>query len=176
MSEKIVTSVGIDSTRVDLASLNILLFDTDRISASVTKLALQQSDDLNFIFCDNQETACQHHQHRPFNIALVDFTPTRFSPSAHLVRELRDPFKFERTPRIVALLSAANKQILKAVIKAGVDTAWVKPLSPDVIQKKLISLLRAEIPYVTIDDYRGPDRRRVPADIHYDGEERRQDE
>lgn len=176
MSEKIMTSVGIDSARINLASLNILLFDTDRISASVTKLALQQSDNLNFIFCDNQETACQYHKDRPFNIALVDFTPTRFSPSAHLIRELRNPYKFEQSPRIAALLSTANKQVLKAVIKAGVDTAWVKPLSPGAIQKKMISLLRAEIPYVTIDNYCGPDRRRVPTDIDYDGEERRQDD
>lgn len=70
-------------------------------------------------------------------------------------------------------MGTANKPMLKAVIKAGVDTAWVKPLSPQMIQKKLISLLNTDISYVTVDDYRGPDRRRVPSDIGYDGEERR---
>lgn len=63
--------------------------------------------------------------------------------------------------------------MLKAVIKTGVDTALVKPLSPQMIQTKLRNLLNAEIPYVTVNDYFGPDRRRVPGDIGYFGEERR---
>lgn len=91
------TSVKSARTRLskpDLKSLRILLFDTDRTNASITKLALQQTDDLTFQHFTNADPACQHHGEIPFNVVLADFTQSSFNDAAQLVRTLRNPAHF----------------------------------------------------------------------------------
>lgn len=174
MESKSKLSTGLDPSAISLGNLQVMLFDSDRTSAGVTKLALQQTNQINFKYFTEQKSALMHHQDQPFDVALVDFTPATTNTASSLITSLRDPTRFSKSVRVVALLGTPSKPMLQAVIKAGADTAWVKPLSPRGILQKLKTLLKADIDYVVLDEYVGPDRRRVPGDLGYMGEERRQ--
>ena len=95
-------------------------------------------------------------------------------PRKELEKRLRKAAKESAFPtRIVALIGQATKEALQVSIKAGADTAMAKPLIPNALTKKLKAVMAAEIPYLETDNYKGPDRRRIPMEDEYSGDERR---
>lgn len=160
-----------------LSELKILLFDTDRNSASVTKMALQQSGTNGCSYSMELKAAVDILKVNRFDIIMADFTGESVDAATRFVRQTRHLNTVDTNPpKIVALMDKGTPKILKQAVKAGVDSAWVKPLSPHMIRSKIRQLLNAPLPYIEANNYYGPDRRRVPLQEHFDGDDRRQDE
>lgn len=158
---------------MSLGETSIFLFDPDSASASVTKLALQQAGARNVNFKMSQEDALDIVMKRPPELLLVDLTDDEVA-GADLIMQLRKAAKENAFPtRIVALIGQATREALQVAIKAGADTAIAKPLVPGALIKKLKGILSAEIPYLETASYKGPDRRRIPTEDEYAGDERR---
>jgi DNA-binding response OmpR family regulator len=60
---------------------------------------------------------------------------------------------------IVTLLSSNDMAAVGGTINAGSDDVVVKPLSVDIINSRIIALLKRTVQYVVTQDYIGPNRR-----------------
>ena len=157
-----------------LENLQIMLFDPDRNSASVTKLAMQQAGISLGKYAKNKEGALEAHEASPFQIILVEMTDEYQDAGTEVIQALRElPKESNPPPKIVTLLGQGTEEALRTSIAVGADSAWVKPLSATVLRKKLENLIAAKVPYYEADHYYGPDRRRVPDVKEFDGDDRR---
>ena len=93
--------------------------------------------------------------------------------SLDLVRWLRDA-AVTPCPGIPVILMAVvtSDDALRQGIRAGVDYFLAKPLSPQVLQTRIETLLAKPLKLTNTRKYVGPDRRRMPREA-YDGPERR---
>ncbi|RED47738.1 response regulator [Aestuariispira insulae] len=159
-----------------LDNVQIMLFDPDRNSASVTKLAMQQAGINLAKHAKEEAEALESHEASPFQIILVEMTDEFCELGAAFIRALRSlPKEQEPPPKVATLLGHGTEEALRTSIAVGADSAWVKPLSAIKLRKQLEHLLAATVPYYQAEEYFGPDRRRVPDDHEYDGTERRTD-
>ena len=120
------------------------------------------------------DDALEVHKSSPVDIILVDLTGESEEESTEFIHTIRAIPKSEcDPPKIICLLGQGTEEALRLSISMGADSAWVKPISPKALRKQLEHVLRSKIPYYEVEGYVGPDRRRVPDEAEYDGQEKR---
>ena len=93
-----------------------------------------------------------------------------------LLAYLRNPAK---TPRqglpMICLLAESSPERVRRLVKAGVDHVMIKPISANGLRDLAQTLCDHPMPQVSVPQYIGPDRRRLPTDS-YSGPSRREGE
>jgi DNA-binding response OmpR family regulator len=73
---------------------------------------------------------------------------------------------------IIMVTAFSERSNVEAAISAGIDEFLVKPVSPQMLFKRIVWLIENPRPYLRFGSYFGPDRRRQESP-NFGGEERR---
>ncbi|MDX1737217.1 MAG: response regulator [Alphaproteobacteria bacterium] len=155
-----------------IINVSSMFFDPNRDSAAIGRAALQSAGVLNSQYQLHLDAAMEYAKASPPELVFVDLSPDTEVEGLKLIRFIRAE-KTDKPPRIMAFLGKGTRDALITAIKGGADTVVVKPLAPDSLHKKIKQLLQAPQNYITATKYYGPDRRRVPSEDEYGGDERR---
>lgn len=158
-----------------LRSIEVLVIDDDSRSMELVVTALMS--------CGVNKTTralspIETHRHlasRPFDAILVD-CDLRGEDAFALARQIRSAQDRPNASSPIVMLSHTTP--LSRVLMArdvGANFTLAKPVSPQVLQERLLWIARCERRFVDMDSYRGPDRR-VRSGPLPDGVEERREE
>ncbi len=111
----------------------------------------------------------------PASVLVADTSTSDFETKA-LLRDLRDPVNSPRKGlAVICLLGESSPERVRGLVKAGVDHVMIKPISATALHDLAQHLRDNPMQQISVAQYNGPDRRRLPDDS-YTGAKRRGDE
>lgn len=113
------------------------------------------------------EQALQYMEEERFDVVFCD---EKIDVIAFLKRLRRDVRTLDVTVPVILILAGANRQQIQTIRDAGVNDVIVKPVSPKTVEQKLQSLILTPKPFVAVESFVGPDRRRNRDDRRQFGE------
>ena len=161
---------------MDFEQMDVYLFDSDSHTASVTRQAFAQAgvSSPNLILDRKKLIDILHHSR--CDLLALDCEHSE-GQRQQIIRDLRSGnCEINDRMRIVALTSQPTRELINEVIHAGADGVLVKPLVPAKIHHLIEQLTVNGPDYVVTPDYVGPNRRRLPDQEAFEGEERRHEE
>ena len=160
----------------ELMDLQLAVFDLGAHTIGLTKKALANTGFRHIKLFREPDTLLEQCRNERIDLIIIDDTHET-EQALSVIRRLRDPAEgMVRNSRIVALLAERSEKSLGKAISSGVDNVLVKPLIPDKIRASLLQVMRDESPYMELDGYTGPDRRRRISQLDYAGPDRRAEE
>jgi two-component system chemotaxis response regulator CheY len=144
-----------------IGSLSILILDDSAQMRAITASVLEGVGICRIHEAADAETALQILREEEVDVAIVDYkmAPMNGTEFVRLVRtspDSRDPFL-----PIIMLTGHADKRRIDEARDAGVTEFLVKPVTANSLITRLQSLILKPRPFVKLDGYFGPDRRRV---------------
>ncbi|MEZ5937122.1 MAG: response regulator [Hyphomonadaceae bacterium] len=155
-----------------LRNINVLLVDDHAFMRSIWRAILIGLGVTRVREAADAADAFQLMQDAEFDLVIVDYHLADLNGGefTRLVRQSTQP-----TVRFVPLLACTadtRPSILRELINAGVDEILSKPISSQVVWRKLHTIVENRRPFLSIPGYAGPDRRRQNR-INYRGPMRR---
>lgn len=154
---------------MDLRRLRILLVEDNPEMREIVRTLLASWGATQLATATSVESALELLAREAFDLAIVD-QRLGDGDGLDLVRRLR------RSPTpflpLLMLTSNASRTNVAAARDSGVNEFLAKPFSAKSLYLRLARLIYEPSPFVTCQDYVGPDRRRR-ADPDYKGPERR---
>lgn len=149
------------------AELNLLLFDLDRAYQTILGPQLKNLG-IGEVFGVSELDGAVH----AFKLHRIDVVVVEFYPP--FIRHLRNR-EHSENPKIpiVVLSEVNNKDEIFEARDIGVNEFVSKPTSPDVLMTHILSAATDERPFIEMDNFFGPDRRRHHDTWSYKGPERR---
>ena len=158
-----------------LRSVEVLVIDDDHRSMELVVAALM-SCGINK--ATRALTPAETHRHlgaRPFDVILME-CDLRGEDAFALARQIRSTQDRPNASAPIVMLSQTTQ--LSRVLMArdvGANFTLAKPVSPQVLQERLLWIARCERRWVDMESYRGPDRRVRSGPLPDGVEERRED-
>ena len=158
-----------------LRSVEVLVIDDDHRSMELVVAALM-SCGINK--ATRALTPAETHRHlgaRPFDVILME-CDLRGEDAFALARQIRSAQDRPNASAPIVMLSQTTQ--LSRVLMArdvGANFTLAKPVSPQVLQERLLWIARCERRWVDMESYRGPDRRVRSGPLPGGVEERRED-
>jgi CheY-like chemotaxis protein len=111
------------------------------------------------------EEALEFHRRRSIDLVIIDCSSPEQN-TAVITRRFRREFKDEkaRVP-ILAVAGHASELQIARLRDAGASFVIAKPISPDVMLKRILWLATDKRDFISTDTYLGPDRRVTSADL-----------
>ncbi|HYC69164.1 response regulator [Brevundimonas sp.] len=153
-----------------LAALSILIVDDSPQMRAITASVLEGVGVRNILEAGDAASGLGVLRSEPVDVVVVDYkmAPLNGTEFVRLVRnspDSRDPF----VP-IIMLTGHADRRRIYEARDAGVSEFLVKPVTAKALIGRLEMLILKPRPFVKLDGYFGPDRRRINRP---DGAERR---
>lgn len=156
----------------DLSQLRVLVVDDNRHFVAIIRTVLRAFGVRQIFESTDAVQALEMLKQSEVDIALVDLKLGDIDglELTRLIRSAPD----SQNPRmpIIMMTAFSERSNVEAAIGAGVDEFLVKPVSPQVLYKRIVWLIDNPRPYLRFGSYFGPDRRRQ-AKPNFSGPERR---
>ena len=111
----------------------------------------------------------------PADVLVADTSTSDYETMA-LLQRLRSPTASPRKGlAVICLLAESSPERIRGLVKAGVDHVMIKPISATALSDLAQHLAENPMTQITVPQYIGPDRRRLPDDA-YTGPQRRSSE
>jgi CheY-like chemotaxis protein len=156
----------------DLSNLRVLVVDDNRHFIAIIRTVLRAFGVRRIFDCTDAVQALELLKQTEIDIALIDLKIGDIDglELARLIRSAPD----SQNPRmpIIMVTAFSERSNVEAAISAGIDEFLVKPVSPQMLFKRIVWLIEHPRPYLRFGSYFGPDRRRQESP-NFGGEERR---
>ena len=155
--------------------IEVLVVDDDPRSMDLVVEALASCGVTKTVRALSPLEAHRHLGARPFDAILME-CDLRGEDAFALARQIRSGHGTPNSAAAIVMLSTDTP--MSRVLMArdvGANFTLTKPVSPMVLQKRLLWIARRERGFVDMDSYRGPDRRVRSGALPQGIEERRQD-
>lgn len=139
---------------------NVLLVEDNPFEIKLLLGVLQAFEFRKIIAHDNVDDAIAELSHSTVDCVLLDWMlPGK--PGIELVRFVRRSEQ-DFSPDLPIVLCTGYTEMAKITLArdAGVDEIVAKPFSVDGLYQRLYSAIFKQRPFVAVDEYSGPDRRR----------------
>lgn len=155
-----------------LEELRVLLVDDNPDMRALVKSLIHAMGIKTIIECGDGTEALQELKIQKYDLIITDWVmePINGIEFVKLIRTAPD----SPCPRANIIMLTGNtelEQVLEAR-DAGITEFLAKPISPEKLYTRIISVLRNPRPHVKAEEYQGPDRRRRSQD-ELDRDERR---
>jgi len=158
----------------DLSQLRILVVDDNRHFIAIIRTVLRAFGVRRIFDCTDAVQALELLKQTEIDLALIDLKIGDIDglELSRLIRSAPD----SQNPRmpIIMITAFSERSNVEAAISAGVDEFLVKPVSPQILFKRIVWLIEHPRPYLRFGSYFGPDRRRQDSS-KFSGKERRGD-
>lgn len=145
--------------RGDLTTLNIYIADEQLEMRRLIRTALAGLKDVEYSEFKEFDSLKNDLEFSWPDLVLVDVDLSG-GDVCELVRSIRyNEFGMNPFVPIVALTWATNRNSIRRIIDAGVDSVLIKPLSASAVVKYIDKLSRSRKSFVVTSSYIGPDRR-----------------
>jgi DNA-binding response OmpR family regulator len=114
--------------------------------------------------CSTSARALEILVDRIFDLIVLD-ADMQDPDSTGIIRLLRerkvgkDPFA-----SVILIADPPNSDRARKLINAGADAILIRPISVEILQKKIVQLIETRHPFVVTHEYIGPERRTEPRD------------
>ncbi|WP_053006156.1 response regulator [Kiloniella spongiae] len=148
------------TTACDLKNIEFLIVDDNPIMQRIVKTILRAFDINNPRVASSAEEAIQALRAMPADIAIIDLDMAPVDGN-ELIRQLRTE-ESSPTPyiQIIVLTALAEKTDVTTARDKGMNEFILKPLSPMMLYKAIERIIKQPRPFVRIESYVGPCRRR----------------
>ncbi|WP_157845873.1 response regulator [Kiloniella litopenaei] len=157
----------------DLKNVEFLIVNDNPVMQRIVKTILRAFDVNAPRVASSAEEAIQALRNMPSDIAIIDLDMEPVDGN-QLIQQLRTE---ENSPapfiQIIALTAYAEKELVTTSRDKGMNEFLLKPLSPMMLYKAIERIIKRPRPFVRIDNYVGPCRRRRHDDPK---EDQREDE
>ena len=159
---------------LDLSGLRALVMDDNRHFLAIIRTMLRAFGMRQVYDCVDAAEAFELLGHTEIDFALIDMKLTdidglEFTNLIRLASDSQNP----RMP-IIMVTAYSERTLVERALGAGIDEFLVKPVSPNMVYRRICSVIQQPRPYVRVGGYFGPDRRRRD-DERFVGPEQRQD-
>jgi len=158
-----------------LEELRVLLVDDNADMRSLVKSLIHAMGIKKVVECSDGGEALQELKIKKYDLIITDWVMEPID-GLEFVRLLRTaPDSPCPKANVIMLTSNTEYEQVLTARDAGITEFLAKPISPEKLYTRIISVLKFPRPFVERKGYTGPDRRRIfPGG--YDREERRQEE
>jgi two-component system chemotaxis response regulator CheY len=156
-----------------LAALHILLVDDNANMREITGAILRSAGARSIHEADDGAKAMSILRERPIDMAIVDFQMAGLN-GEDFTRQVRtEPDSPNPFLPIIMLSGHGQKRRVALARDAGVTEFVVKPLTARTLLERIEAVIYRPRPFISVEAYFGPCRRRTPAGIDYSGPRRR---
>jgi len=144
-----------------LGALSVLVVDDSPHMRAITAAVLDGVGIRNVREAGNAEDALDVLRTHKVDLAIVDYKMAPLN-GAEFVRLVRNsPDSLDPFLPIIMLTGHADRRRIYEARDAGVTEFLAKPIAPKALVTRLQSLILKPRPFVKLESYFGPDRRRV---------------
>lgn len=159
--------------RSDFETLSLLVVDDEPLMRKLIKSMLNSLGVKKIVLAASGEEALSALRSNPIDIVTCDYDMQPMN-GTELVRRLRcDHSHPARKVPIVMVTANAQREVVIDARDSGANEYITKPLSANALKSRLVRALVYEQPFIDIQKYAGPDRRRSRAGVDYTGPKRR---
>lgn len=163
------------STRYDFSRLSVLVVDDNANMKSLADGILKRSGVGKVEAVESAEDAEAAMRSAVFDILLIDWMLPKKS-GYDLVKEIRQAQAGKhRTASIIMMTAHTEFWRVLAMRDAGATEVLAKPISPATMIGRIMAVVNKPRPFVQVDSFFGPDRRRRYEPVSGD-EEKREEE
>ncbi len=141
-------------------TLKVLIVDGKRANAKLLQGILSSLGIREIVTLENSEAALEELRLNTFEIVFCDEECFPLNPAAFSRLVRKDPKSRSHRVPIILISGAPQRRQVEIARDCGINDFLAVPLSVNTIKKKLESVVFAPNPFVTSDDFAGPDRRR----------------
>ena len=151
----------------ELKDLNVLIVDSSGFTRNLLRQILLSLGVTNLAAHASTAAALDAMRQELFHVAFCDENSGKLAPTA-FIKALRADIETKNIiiPMVLVTTGADVKMVAQWRDSGGSDVV-VKPVSPMVIQSRLISLVLNPKPFVTTRSFIGPDRRHAGERRHF---------
>lgn len=146
--------------KYDLTRLRMLIIDDNRQFLAIMRTMLRGFGVQDIFESTDAVQALEILRQTEIDLALLDLNLGDIDGLewARLVRSAPD----SQNPRmpIIMVTAFSERSNVEAAIDAGIDEFLVKPLSPNILFRRIVSVIEDPRPYMRDGSYFGPDRQR----------------
>jgi len=165
---------GVAAAVDEFADLRVVVLHDDPNILQIMKVVMRSLGVRDLACVESRDAAMEACAEDEPDVIIVDAVLDGKS-AFDFVRGLRDrETSFNAYIPVIVASGHTQLSIVRGAINAGAHEFVSFPLSPENLAKRLYSAVFMGRPFITLDDYFGPDRRRF-VDPHYRGDERRAD-
>lgn len=160
--------------KYNLQSFKVLVADDDRNMRTILRSTLEAYGFHDIVTVGNGVQACKEFLVYRADLVITDWLMSPLS-GIELVRSIRTaPDSPDPYVPIIMLTGYSDSQRVIEARDAGVTSFLAKPITAGLLFARVIEIIESRRPFVAIEEFFGPDRRR--RDAGFAGEERRQSE
>ncbi|ACT59810.1 response regulator [Hirschia baltica] len=157
----------------DLKAVTVLVVDDHQNMRQIWLTVLKGFGIRKIVQASDAATALEILRDQPIDIAVIDvIMPDILGTELVTLIRRADDSKNKLLPIIICTADTRRSAIYQ-LINAGADEILTKPVRPDAIWQRLVSVVNHRRQFLKTDTYFGPDRRRVD-DPSYKGRDRRE--
>jgi CheY-like chemotaxis protein len=157
--------------KINFAGLRILVADQNMFERRVVSQICRSFEIRTLMDVADGTEALAMMKTQRFDLVFCDVT-LRGMSGLELARNIRsDPAVLDRQVPIILLTSQTQYAKIVAARDSGVTEIVAKPISPKLLQDRIIYVFQQPRPFVEAASYVGPSRRR--RDANFNGEDRR---
>jgi CheY-like chemotaxis protein len=141
-------------------TLKVLIVDGKRANGKLLVGILASLGIRDMVTLESSEAALEELRLNTFDVVFCDEECSPLNPAvfSRLVR--KDPKSRSHRVPIILMSGAPQRRQVEIARDCGINDFLAVPISVNTVKKKLESVVFAPKPFVTSDDFAGPDRRR----------------
>ena len=151
----------------ELKDLNVLIVDSSGFTRNLLRQILLSLGVTNISAHGSTAAALEVMRQELFHVAFCDENSGPLAPTAFIKALRSDLQTMNVIMPVVLVTSGADVGMVARWRDSGGSDVVVKPVSPMVIQSRLISLVLNPKPFVTTRSFIGPDRRHAGERRHF---------
>lgn len=156
----------------DLSQLNVLLADDNDNTRYLLAVILRSLGIVHLKEASDGEEAYRRFEHGEYDLVITDQVMEPMS-GLDLTRKIRrEAGGDKRYVPVIMVTGHTEEERVLAARDAGVTEILAKPVSPNSVLQRIVSVIESGRQFVDAHEYVGPDRRRFKH-VKYDGALRR---